>query len=1068
MKKKLSSILGVSLALVLAFTLMGGFMPANTPEAEAEAIVPNTWNNMAVPSPGGRVLVAGSTVVDYAVANDGTTIYLLSGLGVANQRIAKSTNGGRTFSWINDPVGFTPPGTIIRVAPDDPETVALIDNADVLFISETGGAVWVNLGDPTLADASEVISDLAISPARVGTILDRDYVVCTYETDNATATQNWGDIYMVGGTTTWAAQATVAGANYDWTSIALAHNWVGERAVIGIGSDNVAGGNTEVGFAGDTYLVPINVNPVVGPIVFGPGAVRLDTATHDSPSELTGAPLAVASEIVSSDVVLPSDFDSTGVAQFRAYLGWQSTPTAGVILNADDAYRVDFNSPRKLEIRSAVAIHSLDYSGTTAIGSLYAGESDKTAGAAPIGVWFTSNPTSGLPSWEFSYKSPTSTGTADVDCKVVLAPDFEASNVVYGGCAGGPDTAFSKSEDGGYSFNGISMIDEAITEMWDVMPTPAGEHLFLASTDNATNDHSLWRCPEVPAVAAWDRVHFQTSAQYTTTGSLIRISPDNDAVYWFDAGGTRIQRSTSNGQIWGTRTAGAAVTDATVESADIVYHTTGANVYASTTGAWSFGLPVNAGIGGITDIEMAPSYPKKPVAGHVLIGAGLGAVGRSTDAGATFAPLLTFVATGNMQVLADKGYADNNKVFAASDVTGEGIYRYEIGVSTSWENIRAVAGVQFSGLAMDCGVLYGAWHTAGAVPSGADRNLGPTAPSNVVQLIWDTMDTGATAALFDNIAPRPSQLSLGYDDANVWLYAIDVDMPSSADHLFGYHDTMAKAATTIDVPAMVPYDPNTRGNSAFIIKWDMLSNTQRYEVAIYRDANRLDAVLTFLPTGVTAPPPFYFPGDPSAPSLVVPAGTAGLAPGADYYVHIRARDQVPGDAIRSQWAETVMFSIEAGVPIEVPYPSPELLGPPPGATGVAIRPGFAWGAFHGAEKYEFELATDPGVTANGYFVDALVGLTGDNALPTTAWQCDIDLAYGTNYYWHVKAITATGETPWSTGVFTTMSEEEIPAPPLPPVELPPPITPAWIWAIVAIGAVLVIVVIVLIFVTRKP
>lgn len=1072
MKKKLSSILGVTLALVLVFSLMGAFLPAN--KAEAEAFVPNQWNVMPIPTAGGRVLVAGSTVVDFAVAGDSTTIYALTGLA-ANQRLVKSTNGGRTFSWINDPLaaeggpwGVAP--TIVRVAPDDPETVALVEpvgpGADRVWISKTGGATWVNLGVPTGMGATERISDLAVSPARAGTILDRDYVVCTYSTDNATLTGNWGDVYVVGTSTTWAATFSAAGAFYDFTSIALAHNWVGERAVIAIGSDNASAGNTEVGFSnGDTYLVSVNVNPVVGPVLCGPGTVSLDTATHDSPSMIIGAPGTNDGCIETSDVVLPADFDSTSVGFFKAYLGWKSTPLAGVITNADDAYRVDYNSPRKLEIRSAVAIHSVDYSGTVAGGTLFAAESDKTRATDPIGVWFTKTPTAGLPSWEFSYKSPTSTGTANVNCKVQVAADFETSNVVYGGCAGGPDTAFSRSEDSGLSFNGISIIDETIGAIWDVMPTPGGEYVFMATSDNTTNDSSLWRCPNQPAIAKWDRVHFQTTAQYPAGTSIIRISPDHEedsTVYWFSTGAVRIQRSTSNGQIWGTRTAGAIPVDAVIESKDVVYHTSGANVYVSTNGAWSFGLPKNVGIGAISTIAMAPTYPDKPVAGNVLFG-GTSAVALSTDGCATFNPMFTWpwAAGAIMQLLGDKGYADNNIVYAGSSIGGEGIYRYEVGVSTSWEQISAVgAAEEMTGLAMHCGLLYGAWDTATPY-SGVERMLAPFIP--VAEMPPTTTMDMPVAIMGESTVPTagadlnraPSSLRVCGDETDVWLYAIDT---VGTDTLLGYNDTMAKLTPELTIPGKVPSNPVTGMNEEFTISWPQMSNAIQWLVDIYSDEAHTNRVQRYTVTVAS----------PTNPKITV---ARDQLIGGEYWCRALALDQVPGDAIWSNWSALVNFSVEVGAPIEVPYPSPQLLGPVPGATGVSIRPGFAWGAFHGAEKYEFELSTDPGVTARGYFVEVLVGLTGDAALVTTAWQCDIDLEYATNYYWHVKALTATGETPWSTGVFTTMAEVEVPAAPPPPVTIPPtpaPITPGWIWGIIIIGAVLVIVVIVLIVVTRRP
>lgn len=403
MKTKLYKVFGVALALVLVFSLFAGFMPAN--KAEAQAYTPNQWNAMSIPSPGGLGLVANSRIVDFAVAPDGTTIYLADNAAGA-WGVAKSTDGGRSFSWLFNtavavgppvPVGMVAAPTAIAVAPDNPDCAAVVEGAgagiDVVWITTDGGATWATMGIPGVA-ANERITDIAVSPARTGTILGRDYAVSTVRTTAGA----FGDIYVVGTTANWAAVATtvVPAVNLDWTSLALAPNWTGDRVVVGVGSDNAPAGNAEVGVAtaGDTYLVPINVATIV-PTVPAPGAVLLDAAASDSPSEITvvaATPLlATNGQMWASDIALPADFDSTSVGGFRAFVGWTSTRLGGVILCSDDAYRVDFNSVRKLEIRASVAIYSVSYFGTIGAGTLMAG----TQAAVDGGVWFTSEPTSG-------------------------------------------------------------------------------------------------------------------------------------------------------------------------------------------------------------------------------------------------------------------------------------------------------------------------------------------------------------------------------------------------------------------------------------------------------------------------------------------------------------------------------------------------------------------------------------------------------------------------------------------------------------------------------------------------
>ena len=95
----------------------------------------------------------------------------------------------------------------------------------------------------------------------------------------------------------------------------------------------------------------------------------------------------------------------------------------------------------------------------------------------------------------------------------------------------------------------------------------------------------------------------------------------------------------------------------------------------------------------------------------------------------------------------------------------------------------------------------------------------------------------------------------------------------------------------------------------------------------------------------------------------------------------------------------------------------------------------------------------------------------------TAFDYMGDLDYGTVYYWQVKAFK--GDvllTTSSTGVFTTMEEPEEPQDPVvvneyPPSEIviPPAeqITPTWIYAVIGIGAALIVVVIVLIVRTSQ-
>jgi hypothetical protein len=227
----------------------------------------------------------------------------------------------------------------------------------------------------------------------------------------------------------------------------------------------------------------------------------------------------------------------------------------------------------------------------------------------------------------------------------------------------------------------------------------------------------------------------------------------------------------------------------------------------------------------------------------------------------------------------------------------------------------------------------------------------------------------------------------------------------------------------------------------------------------------------------------------SAPDKVVGPGAPGdyqleYMPGTTYYWKIRTAQNGP---LKSPWSEVRSFTTEA---LEVAVMVPTLMSPANGATSVGLIPAFSWGPVDGATKYEFALAAAPTAKSFGSpIASASVAETGVRPL--------VKLDYGRTYFWRVRVSSPeAGE--WSTiANFTTESEAPPPPPPpAPPVvvkEYPPapaqpppqitlpqpqviippapaPVTypPAYIWAIIIIGAVLVIAVIVLIVRTRRP
>jgi hypothetical protein len=185
----------------------------------------------------------------------------------------------------------------------------------------------------------------------------------------------------------------------------------------------------------------------------------------------------------------------------------------------------------------------------------------------------------------------------------------------------------------------------------------------------------------------------------------------------------------------------------------------------------------------------------------------------------------------------------------------------------------------------------------------------------------------------------------------------------------------------------------------------------------------------------------------------------GLTDGTTYYWKVRV---LAGEPVMSRWSEVWSFTTALGEPEWHPFKPSGNVAPAPGATDVPLKPTFQWNPADWATGYEFVLAKDAAYT------DAIITKTGANALTTTVFVSDQELAVSTTYYWKVRAIAKTTESEWAQGVFTTMGPPPPkPTPPTKPPPPPPPTTPVYIWVIIGVGAALVVAVIILIVRTRR-
>jgi len=1050
MKTKILKVMGVVLTLAMVLSLFPVTLSAQAPTPTT----PSAWVNVPIPGAiAGTFVVpsvpaAAATPIDcdfVVMANDGTTMYAVDNAG---NNVLKSTNAGQTWIAVT-PAAAAFPIHALAVAPDNPAIVALVDHTDIgaaaglqwgdVYVSTDGGAIWAampRVSGLAAYTAGTAIMDLDISPAMPW---GREYAVCTA---NGAAIPNGvgglmaGDaaaagnviVYGTGGNPLgWADQGAPA---EDYTSVAFTPGYAGYRVVVAVGSDLV-----------DTALHIRNTSAAVGQWDAAGGFVGWPIPIADAASV---AP--TEAQIVNSGIAVPSDFDPSVATARRVYAYWNGTVTPD-----DDVYRIDDISVRRLNVLAGASYNasSMVYTGTRASGTLFVGD----AGQAQVRR--SADPFTALPTWTPATKPP-STGVAvnmvSGNTQVVLPPDYDTTNTVFAGtsnlvnpnpAAGNDESALSISHDGGDAFNQLSMIDTIIAALMDVTPVPDGDALFLATSDGAAAEpDSVWRSTSSPLGAVWERVDTMICDAGT---AIVRVDPDyasTSAVYFAEVGGVanfNIHFSSTGGDLWASRFAPAAIADLLVESQDVVYAAIGTTVRRSTASGWSWDLPQDGKAGAITMLSLAPN-------GDILVG-GTANVGYSQDGGSTFNQIAPTVGGGGaIQVVADMDYATNSRIYASSSVAGSGIFRWTVGTSTAWEPIRAVAGTTVRGLAIRENVLFGVWDSAGA-PSGVERSLSPDAPSQVVAgTFFNTLNAGLGGAEVFNRAPQA--LKVCGTGAACTLFTINT-AGAVATSLFTFNDDMALLTPEFDHPTEVFSDPVGGRNDAYTVSWSPISNATTYDYRVYADEGGTQQVYA---------QNLVVPANPAAPAIVVPQGN--LIAGRTYYARFRVRNQTTAAANWTNWSAMTKFDVTGGEVVQVPYLGPQPLGPVVGATNVPVSgTALTWAPYARATKYEVKLATDA----------ALTDVLGTAQVEGTAYQYDSDLSYSTTYFWAVRAIEPV-PSDWSpTAHFTTMAEPVEEPEPEPPVVIEQPtITPAYIYAIIAVGALLVIAVLVLIVRTRRP
>ncbi|WP_322354527.1 fibronectin type III domain-containing protein [Dehalococcoides sp.] len=726
------------------------------------------------------------------------------------------------------------------------------------------------------------------------------------------------------------------------------------------------------------------------------------------------------SGVYHAELWLPSDFSSSLTSgKFQAWLALATMYDQG------DVYLWYGNSTKTIDLNvsgldTETEVSDIDGAGGVGTAKLIIGGYTNTSDWKPK-TWYSAD---GLTFTKTS-KAPTGSHSwFDEDVTVLALADFATSGKALAG-TGGWDCGVSYTADFGKTWNTISMMRQAINEVANI----AG-NLFVVTYDYV--EQSVWRL----SGGVYERV-FSTS-MFDADGDIdVAVSPAGDAVFVASLGGTKIWRSLDvdedgdiNGQTFTaqvsniTTVAGSALISSWFVSNANTILVGGDNVVyqTSTNGVLWFGRPCAVGI--VTSFAVSTD-------GSVLVATGsLGKVSKSIDGGVTWSTPSDAAPTVSATSLVTFQNGSNSVVY----LTGSdgGAFKYDFAATTpawvqidnavttgetfdsgSYADVDEGVGI-FSGIASGGNVLYvldGSWDNLIRI-----TNVGTSYKAGII----DVPATADDATKLIGIAAPGANMLYGIFD----------------DELYVYTDKMAVPVANVQTSKVT--------TTGFTITWDALNVdntavTVEYYVVI-TDAATAVKVCYGLPTGTATI---------EATTLKV----TGLDEDTVYQISVWAVDPVMsfvGTASVATQPEKLTYNFN--------------LMPTNGASNVPVNPVFAWDSVSTAVSYDLILSTDP------TFADATKVLATKN-LTTNYWAYDGTLTNSTSYYWKVRVNTANSTSEWFPAVFTTVKADAAPVevnnPPAITLTVPPAETPAYIWLIVAVGAVLTVAVIVLIVRTRR-
>jgi hypothetical protein len=742
MKKKISRIWGVSLALMMVVSLLMWTAPVAADTLE--------WDTEDPPEEFEAV-----DIEDMAVSEGGLVTYVVTG----TTTMYASTDAGESWedaTVIEDPADpLTALSPIVcSVASDDPQYVAVAANNDAtatangtVYITEDGGATWDSLG---FIETDFVVMDVAVSMESGD---NRFVAAAGYDQTGPTAEVWYYEIGALGAAWTEITDGTYTGwvdTQEKAGAVAFSPNFNSDEILIVVTQDNALAGEDDNQAYREVFSFNTeDWNDSVGG--FSGYPVNLDAEDANGMADLVTADIAPSPDYLGSDDDLRQVF--VGVA--------------GDATAADDSDGIFFCDDDDAEaLEYGELIHSVDFDGT----NLVAGAHDGTT------VFYSADPLEGEDADVDNSSSSKSPGGED-ECVV----RFVNSTVIAGTV--GDDSGISVSEDMGDTFNDITLIQGEIGTMLDFAISADGSVMYLLTSDNTTDDDvSLWRLDN----DLWKRVRFfdDYNPNWGTTSDnlILRIAPDDpDVVFIAETGETTMFYSSDGGASkWHNRSSRYPINDVAVE-------TTGEVLYVLTTNGY-VSKSVNTGFtwGSKETSGQAGDYTLTSLGEDLLLiggRAGADSVSYSTDGNEDWTDLDEIEETGNVQVCAE-GLDEGNYLWAVTDAADSGIYWLELGEDDWEDDLGALTdGHMGRGIALVDGILYVL--SENTTHSRLTRFLDP----------WgDSEGDESTAEIDEVFDAKPSALRTSTGSTNLWTV-------SAGAELFNYEDTVSHVGPTLKSPS---------------------------------------------------------------------------------------------------------------------------------------------------------------------------------------------------------------------------------------------------------------------------